>query len=230
MVIQHREASEMVNIKKPRVSLVFLSAAGASAALLLSACGGGTPAASGNTSSTVPSSSASPAATASSSPSSPASSAGTGAPAPGPGQAPDNGLCKAADVSLSLGQGDAGAGSAYRPLNIKNTSGKPCTIQGFPGVSYVGGNDGQQIGPPAFRAGDKGEAIKLNPGQSAAADIQFVQVRNFDPAVCKPTPVKGLRIYLPQETASNFVPDPGTGCAGGNLPGNQLSVKTIHRV
>ncbi|HEY3707807.1 MAG TPA: DUF4232 domain-containing protein [Amycolatopsis sp.] len=217
----------MVSFKKPRVSLVFLSAAGASAALLLSACGGGTTTASGTTSSSAPSSSASPAATASSSPSTPDSSAGTGAPAPGP--ATDNGLCKAGDVSLSLGQGDAGAGSSYRPLNIKNTSGKPCTIQGFPGVSYVGGDNGQQIGPPAFRSGEKGAAVKLSPGQSAAADIQFVQVQNFDPAVCKPTPVKGLRVYLPQETASNFIADPGTGCAGGNLPGNQLSVKTVHR-
>jgi hypothetical protein len=217
----------MVSFKKPRISLVVLSAAGASAALLLSACGGGTTTASSDTSSSAPSSSASPAATASSSPSTPGSSSATGAPAPDP--APDNGLCKAGDVALSLGQGDAGAGSAYRPLNIKNTSGKPCTIQGFPGVSYVGGDNGQQIGLPAFRSGEKGAAVKLNPGQSAAADIQFVQVRNFDPAVCKPTPVKGLRVYLPQETASNFLADPGTGCAGGNLPGNQLSVKTVHR-
>ena len=219
----------MVSFKKPRISLVVLSAAGASAALLLSACGGGTTTASSDTSSPAPSSSASPAATASSSPSTPDSSSATGAPAPAPGPAPDNGLCKAGDVALSLGQGDAGAGSAYRPLNIKNTSGKPCTIQGFPGVSYVGGDNGQQIGPSAFRSGEKGAAVKLNPGQSAAAEIQFVQVQNFDPAVCKPTPVKGLRIYLPQETASNFLADPGTGCAGGNLPGNQLSVKTVHR-
>ncbi|WP_328605674.1 DUF4232 domain-containing protein [Amycolatopsis sp. NBC_00345] len=217
----------MASIKKPRISLVFLSAAGASAALLLSACGGGTTTASSNTTSSEPSSSASPATTASSSPSTPGSSSGT--PAPNPGPAPDNGLCKAGDVSLSLGQGDAGAGSSYRPLDIKNTSGKPCTIQGFPGISYVGGENGQQIGPPAFRAGEKGEAIKLNPGQSAAADIQFVNVQNFDPATCKPTPVKGLRVYLPQETASKFLADPGTGCAAAKLPGDQLSVKTVHR-
>jgi hypothetical protein len=138
-------------------------------------------------------------------------------------------LCKAADVSLSLGQGDAGAGSSYRPLDIKNTSGKPCTIQGFPGISYVGGENGQQVGPAASRSGEKGAAIKLNPGQSAAADIQFVNVQNFDPATCKPTPVKGLRVYLPQETASKFLADPSTGCTAATLPGDQLSVKTVHR-
>ncbi|WP_353074098.1 DUF4232 domain-containing protein [Amycolatopsis carbonis] len=139
----------------------------------------------------------------------------------------DNGLCKAGDVTLSLGQGDAGAGSVYRPILIKNSSSKPCSIQGFPGVSYVTGDDGHQVGPAAFREGTKGNAIKLQPGQSAAADVQFAQVANFDPAVCKPTSVKGLRVYLPQETASKFLPDPGTGCAGDKLPGNQLAVKTV---
>ncbi|MGW4482797.1 DUF4232 domain-containing protein [Amycolatopsis sp. NPDC004368] len=141
----------------------------------------------------------------------------------------DSSLCKAGDVTLSLGQGDAGAGSQYRPILIKNSSSKACTIQGFPGVSYVTGDDGHQVGNPAFREGTKGDAIKLQPGQSAAADVQFVNVQNFDPAACKPTPVKGLRVYLPQETASKFLPDEGTGCAGDKIPGNQLSVKTVHR-
>ncbi|MET7997630.1 DUF4232 domain-containing protein [Amycolatopsis sp. NPDC005232] len=141
----------------------------------------------------------------------------------------DNGLCKAGDVTLSLGQGDAGAGSIYRPILIKNSSSKPCTIQGFPGVSYVTGDDGHQVGPAAFREGTKGDAIKLQPGQSAAADVQFAQAANFDPAVCKPTSVKGLRVYLPQETASKFLADPGTGCAGDKLPGFQLAVKTVRR-
>jgi hypothetical protein len=95
-------------------------------------------------------------------------------------------------------------------------------------VSYVAGADGHQVGPAAFREGTKGNAVKLNQGQSAAADLQFVNVQNFDPAVCKPTEVTGLRIYLPQETASNFLPAPGTGCAGDKIPGNQLAVKTVH--
>ncbi|HWD03060.1 MAG TPA: DUF4232 domain-containing protein [Amycolatopsis sp.] len=218
----------MVNTRKSLILLAGLSAAGV---LALSACGNGTtPSAGGAPNSDT--------ATPSTSDTSGTSSAPTATDTPGsgsagstatPGQPVDNGLCKAADVALSLGQGDAGAGSAYRPLLIKNTSGKECTIQGFPGVSYVTGDDGHQVGPAAERSGTKGAAIKLQPGQSASADIQFVQVQNFDPAVCKPTAVRGLRIYLPQETASKFVADPGTGCAGENLPGFQLAVKTVQR-
>lgn len=215
----------MVSTTKPRIPLVFLAALGASGALLLSACGSGTTPTASNTPSSDTSASTSdtsPAPTASSSES---SSDGT----PASGRPVDNGLCKAGDVTLSLGQGDAGAGSVYRPILIKNSSGKSCTIQGFPGVSYVTGDDGHQVGLSAFREGTKGDAIKLQPGQSAAADVQFAQVANFDPAVCKPTAVKGLRVYLPQETASKFLPDPGTGCAGDKLPGNQLAVKTVRR-
>lgn len=200
---------------------IFAATAGV---LALSACGGGsTPTAQTSTSSS-PSSTESPTATATSAASN--SESTTKQPAAGTAQA--DGLCKAGDVKLSLGQGDAGAGSQYRPLLITNIKPTPCTIQGFPGVSYVAGADGHQVGPAAFREGTKGNAVKLNQNQSAAADLQFVNVQNFDPAVCKPTEVTGLRIYLPQETASNFLPAPGTGCSSDKIPGNQLSVKTVH--
>ncbi|MEU4248452.1 DUF4232 domain-containing protein [Amycolatopsis sp. NPDC026612] len=138
-------------------------------------------------------------------------------------------LCQAGDVKLALGQGDAGAGSVYRPLLITNDSSAPCEIQGFPGVSYVAGDDGHQVGEAAYREGTKGAPVRLAPGQTAAADIQFVNVHNYPESVCRPSPVRGLRIYLPQETDSNFVPMPGTGCANTDLPGNQLAVKTVHR-
>jgi hypothetical protein len=206
-----------------QLSRLFPVVAASAGVLALSACGGGaTPAASSSTPTTSESPTSTTATTAAPSPSS-------SAPAPSPSAAPvDNGLCKAGDVKLALGQGDAGAGSLYRPLRITNSSSKPCTIQGFPGVSYVAGADGHQVGKDAFREGTKGNAVKLDPGQTAAADIQFVNVQNFDSSTCQPTTVKGLRIYLPQETASNFVPAEGTGCASTKIPGNQLAVKTVH--
>ncbi|CAM3678811.1 DUF4232 domain-containing protein [Kibdelosporangium persicum] len=144
-------------------------------------------------------------------------------PAPQPAQ---DGLCKSANLKLSLSDGDAAAGTVYRKLVFTNAGSAACTIQGFPGVSYVTGDSGQQVGEPAVREGTKGAPIKLAPGQSAFAPVGFTQVRNYDPAVCKPTEVRGLRVYPPQETASMFVPLTGTGCAG-DPPGQQLRVKTI---
>jgi hypothetical protein len=147
------------------------------------------------------------------------------APAPAPGNGGD---CKADDVGLSLGRADGAAGTVYRPLIITNSSGHTCTIQGFPGVSYVAGADGHQVGPAADRDGPKGSAYKLSKGDSVFADIGFVQVMNYDSSVCKPTSVTGLRVYLPQDTASKFVPNPGTGCAG-DIPGDQLTVKSVQK-
>jgi hypothetical protein len=208
-----------------KLSRLFPVVAASAGVLALSACGGG-----GTTnaaSSSTPSTSATPTPTTTVTT---ATSSATPTPAAPPpaAQPADDGLCKSGDVKLSLGQGDSGAGSTYRPLLITNSSSKPCTIQGFPGVSYVAGADGHQVGKDAFRDGTKGTAVKLNSGQTAVADIQFVNVQNFDPGTCQPTPVKGLRIYLPQETASNFVPEDGTGCASTKIPGNQLSVRTVH--
>ena len=154
----------------------------------------------------------------------PASNA-AGTPAPEP-NATASGECKVADLTLSLGGGDTAAGTTYRSLRFTNSGARTCTIQGFPGVSYVTGNDGRQVGPAAKRDGSKGAPITLKPGEVAHADIGFVQVRTYDPAVCQPTEVRGLRIYPPHEYDSMFVENAGTGCAG-TPPGNQLVVKTM---
>ncbi len=145
-----------------------------------------------------------------------------------PAPAADPAECKVADLTLGLGRPEGTAGTVYRPLLFTNSGGRTCTIQGFPGVSYVAGEDGHQVGPAAYRDGAKGAAVTLKPGMTAFAPVGFVQVHNYDPAVCKPTPVRGLRVYPPHEYNSMYVPAPGTGCAG-NPPGNQLTVQTIRR-
>jgi hypothetical protein len=148
---------------------------------------------------------------------------GQPAPTPATGSTTE---CKVADLKLSFGGGDHAAGTAYRALVFTNKGSRTCTIQGFPGVSYVTGDDGHQVGPAAFRNGKKGPVVTLKPGASAFSDIGFVEVRNYDPAVCKPTEVRGLRVYPPHEYNSMFIAAPGTGCAG-TPPGNQLTVATV---
>jgi len=144
---------------------------------------------------------------------------------PAPSAAASN-ECKVADLNVRLGGGDAAAGTSYRALVFTNKGGRTCTIQGFAGVSFVAGDDGHQVGPAAYRTGDKGAVVTLKPGDSAFADVGFVQVANYDPGVCKPTEVRGLRIYPPHDYDSMFLANPGTGCAG-TPPGNQLTIATV---
>jgi hypothetical protein len=107
-----------------------------------------------------------------------------------------------------------------------NTGGRACELRGFPGVSYVAGDDGHQVGPAARMVGERGAQVRIAPGASAAAVLQLAQVGAFDPAVCRPTAVRGLRVYPPGDTAALFVPAEGTGCAG-TPPGPQLTVRTV---
>lgn len=205
-----------------RISQVGLAAGAAVLAFAVAGCGGANNAApqpSTSTTASSPSTSDSPASS-----SATTTTVAQGAP---PATQAGNGLCKSSDLKLSFGQGDAGAGTVYRPLIFTNVSDHECTIQGFPGVSYVGGADGHQVGKPATRVGAKGPAIALQPGQTASAAIGFVNVQNFDTVTCQPQPVRGLRVYPPQETASLFIDDPGTGCGSDAIPGDQLTVKSI---
>ncbi len=143
-----------------------------------------------------------------------------------PSGAADTPRCAATELAVSLGPGDGAAGSVYRPLIFTNTGQRTCELTGFPGVSYVTGDDGHQVGPAAAMSGPRGGAVPMDPGRTSAAELQLVQGRNFDEAGCRPTPVRGLRVYPPGETVARFVPMAGTGCAG-DPPGPQLTVKTV---
>lgn len=138
--------------------------------------------------------------------------------------------CRSSQLKLSFGGGDAGMSQEETVLRFTNAGRTSCTIAGFPGVSYVAGANGTQVGAPAVRSGPMGARITLAPGQVASTVIHSVQVGVFDPAVCKPTPVRGYRIYPPNNTAAMFIalPNGVRGCAGTS-PDPQLNVYTLKR-
>jgi uncharacterized protein DUF4232 len=214
---------------RTRIRTGVLITGGAIAALLLTACNTGNDAANPAVPTIPNTNSSQPAPT--SGQSQPTSTAQAGQP-PAPGATTPvtpaaSNECKVADLSFRLGGGDAAAGTSYRALVFTNKGSRTCTIQGFAGVSYVAGDDGHQVGPAAYRVGTKGSVITLKPGDSAFAPAGFVQVANYDANVCKPTEVRGLRIYPPHDYDSTFLPNAGTGCAASSLPGNQLTIGTV---
>jgi hypothetical protein len=134
--------------------------------------------------------------------------------------------CAASELRGSLGPAEGAAGSVIQTLVLTNTGSRTCELRGFPGVSYVAGDDGHQVGPAAAMDGARGGEVRLAPGKSAGASLKLANVANFDAAVCRPTAVRGLRVYPPGDTGALFVPREGTGCAG-TPPGEQLSVQTL---
>jgi hypothetical protein len=143
----------------------------------------------------------------SSTPGSGSGSADPAAPADG-GTASGAGTCTVASLtgSITFG-GGGGAGSQYRNLALRNTGSTACTLQGWPGVSFVGGGNGRQIGAAASL--DRGSAhptVTLAPGATAYAALRVVQAANLEPGACTEVRPDGFRVYPPGSKQALFVP------------------------
>lgn len=141
------------------------------------------------------------------------------------GQQADGTACQTGDIDVTLAKGDAAAGSYYAPLRLRNTSDDTCTLSGYPGVSYVAGDNNHQVGPAAQRADDKSPRVRLAPGDVAHSTVRFVRVDNYPAKKCDPTDVQGIRVYLPGQRDSTVVSHSGTGCADDDMSGSQLTVE-----
>lgn len=125
--------------------------------------------------------------------------------------------CSTSQLSVTLGRGNGTAGSVYVPLQFRNRGSSACTLHGYPGVSYVTGPGGNQVGRAAQRMGPVGgqsaEAIiTLAPGSVAQATLRVIDVSNLPVSSCSTIPVSGLRVDPPGETTPVFVPDATNGC------------------
>jgi hypothetical protein len=103
-------------------------------------------------------------------------------------------------VRVNKVRGGAAAGTSYFPLDFTNTSGHSCDMYGFPGVSFVTGNPGSQIGAPASRVTTFGpETVTLASGASAHAWLGIVDAGNYSPSACGPVTAHWLKIYPPDQ-------------------------------
>ncbi|ROP38728.1 DUF4232 domain-containing protein [Saccharothrix texasensis] len=146
---------------------------------------------------------------------------------------PQAGPCRSADLTIGFGREGGAAGTVYREVVFTNRGLRTCVLRGFPGVSYVDAN-GDQVGAAAVRVGDRGPLLTLPHGAAARSDVGFAQVDNFDPDVCRKTPVWGIRVFPPDETVPlhlSFPDQPTTdrfGCAGDVSPfGSQLTAASV---
>jgi hypothetical protein len=105
---------------------------------------------------------------------------------------------------------------------LTNTGSGACTVQGWPGVSFVGGGNGTQIGAAAtLDRNVPHPTVTLQPGSSAQAYTDVLAAATADPAACKPTPADGLRVYPPGSKQSLFIKGGGAGngdaCASSSV-------------
>ncbi len=132
--------------------------------------------------------------------------------------------CRTQQLTVTLGGAQGAAGHQYTPVVFTNTGTEPCSIQGYPGVSYTNGADGAPVGDPATREGGETAAVRLDPGGHATATLQTVTSVDVYPVdQCLPVQVAGLRIYPPNNTESVFIAQARTWCSRGG----GMSVKPV---
>ena len=129
----------------------------------VAACSHGTPARS--TASAVPAPTVSVPPVTSPSPLPPATSAASASASPA------TQLCTTAQLRLSVHESDAGAGQFHQRLVLTN-GGARCSLQGYPGVSFLDAA-GHQLGSPAARGTAPPRQVFLDSGTSAAAVLTY---------------------------------------------------------
>lgn len=115
--------------------------------------------------------------------------------------------CATADLAGSIEPGSGGAaGSTIVHLALRNTGSATCTLQGWPGVSFVGGGNGTQIGAAATEdQGGPHTTVTLAAGQTAVAPLKIANGEAYDNATCAPRTPDGFRVYPPGSKQSLFI-------------------------
>lgn len=98
-------------------------------------------------------------------PDSPPATAGTGTSARGT-------RCHTSELRATVGRNDPGAGQENFPLVLTNTSGRTCTVYGYPGAAFVDAS-GSQLGPDPKRNAGSPTKVTLKPGHSAWSGLTF---------------------------------------------------------
>jgi hypothetical protein len=95
---------------------------------------------------------------------------------PGPGMPPSTtrssggqpmtGRCTASAVAGTVQDSDGAAGHIWYRVQLRNTSGRSCTVKGIPGVRLLGAHR-QPVTAPSVPGGPAGSLVVLRPGQAA---------------------------------------------------------------
>ena len=133
--------------------------------------------------------------------------------------------CRTSSLALSFGSPNGSAGAIHYTLTFQNTGSTPCTLFGYPGVSFLSAS-GTQIGEPAQREGGTPTTVTVAAGASAYASVAVT-----DPGI---PPCSGsgtaaqVKVYPPGETHAATLATPAgmLVCSSPNTPAYRSSTVT----
>jgi hypothetical protein len=154
-------------------------------------------------------------ATSAASPSAPAAGSSSNTPAvvAPSSSAAGSTACATSALRVKLGPSNGYAGGVYQTIDFTNTSGSPCTLTGYPGVSLVTGPPYQQLGLAAKRStSTSATTVTLAPGATANAQLQIEDALNFPSPSCQPAKAAALKVFPPNQFTAVYLPDTSYGC------------------
>jgi Protein of unknown function (DUF4232) len=120
--------------------------------------------------------------------------------------------CSSSHLRLSLTSGQGTAGTTFQAVVLTNTGSRPCTLFGYPGVSFVN-SGGSIIGKPSSRDGAVVRTVRLRVGGSASALSRQPDAGNFAPSACRPRTADRIQVFPPGQTVALFAPDAVQVCS-----------------
>jgi len=81
--------------------------------------------------------------------------------------------CHTSELRATVGANDPGAGQENFPIVLTNTSGRTCTVRGYPGAAFLNASGTQLGDDPQRESGSAATTVTLKPGQSAWAGLTF---------------------------------------------------------
>ncbi len=129
-------------------------------------------------------------------------------------------------VSVASTPGGGAAGSTYMPIDFTNSSGRACAMYGYPGVSFVTGRGGSQIGAAAARnTGFSSVPVTLASHAIAHAWLQVAEAGNYPATTCHMVTATWLRVFPPANTVPAYVSHTFSACSSPKA--NLLTVMPV---
>ena len=152
-------------------------------------------------------------------------SAGSGVTSAAPVTAGGPGTCSARYLHGDVGLSQGAAGSTYVNLTFKNLNNAPCTLRGYPGVSFGAGTPVTQVGQPASRDSSVAPVtVTLAPGGYAYATLRIVNALNYPSSTCNPVHTTWLQVYPPNSFNQLYVPYDTNACSSSIVT---LSIQVV---
>jgi hypothetical protein len=213
-----------MTLASPPVRRAVAAAALGCAAAAITSCGGGSPAAAP----TVTVTRTVTRTVTKTAPPSGHASTGSSPQAPSPAGSSGPQPCATSALKATIGPAEGAAGSSYYPIDFTNNASASCTLFGYPGVSFVTGQGGGQIGAAAARDSVTAPAlVTVAPGATAHATLQVVNASNYPASRCTITRAHWLRVYPPDQFTGLYISFSAPTCAGGATATPILSIQAV---